>query len=67
MLGHFCTSCGDECDIIHVDFGYGDYEYWGARGTHSDKQPVSDCCENEVECRYEDNSEEGYYSIPYED
>lgn len=43
-----CNDCGKECRAVMMDFGYGGYEYWGARGTHHDYRPASPCCEAEV-------------------
>jgi hypothetical protein len=44
MIGK-CTECGQECNVIIIDFGIGAYEYWGATGIDSQIDAVSDCCE----------------------
>lgn len=44
MLCYTCGECGKECDSLVVDYGIGPYEFWGARGWHTDKQLVSSCC-----------------------
>lgn len=44
-----CFECGKPGSAHIEDFGIGPYEYWGAKGVHHDYQPVSDCCEAEVD------------------
>lgn len=42
----WCSNCGDEDPIeIKVDFGIGDYEYWGFASKDTNFQLVSHCCE----------------------
>jgi hypothetical protein len=43
-----CDVCGRSCQLKLVDFGIGPYEFWGAKGTHTDYAWASDCCEAEV-------------------
>lgn len=43
-----CSGCGQPACEIEVDYGIGDYEYWGARGVHRDVRRVTDCCEAEL-------------------
>lgn len=43
-----CNECGEECEAVYKDLGYGPYEYWGFRGTHHDYQFVSPCCDADV-------------------
>lgn len=43
-----CTSCGEACEEVPVDFGYGPYEYGSERGIHTDVQLFSKCCEAEI-------------------
>lgn len=40
-----CQACGQPSDTHEEDVGIGDYEFWGARGTHVDWQVFSDCCD----------------------
>ena len=40
-----CSECNRECEVEHVDFGIGAYEYWGATGYDSHEVEVSVCCE----------------------
>lgn len=40
-----CTACGKPCQVIHIDYGIGAYEYWGTPGNDINIQTVSDCCE----------------------
>ena len=40
-----CEACGKPADTKEVDYGIGTYEFWGAMGTHTDWQNVTDCCE----------------------
>lgn len=44
MLGK-CTECGQQCNVMVIDFGIGAYEYWGATGIDSQPGAVSGCCE----------------------
>jgi hypothetical protein len=44
----YCAECHKECDTVELDYGFGSYEFWGARGTHSNIQTVSTCCEADV-------------------
>ena len=44
LVEGICSECGEICKVITIDEGIGDYEYWGARGTHHDYVQVSDCC-----------------------
>lgn len=46
--GYVCTSCGDPCSAIQVDFGIGAYECHGFRGIDTQIAIVSDCCEAEA-------------------
>lgn len=46
--GSVCASCGRVCKPTVVNFGIGPYEFWGQRGVDSNKQVVSDCCEDEI-------------------
>ena len=43
-----CSDCGKACHAKMIDFGIGSYEFWGARGVHTDFHPASPCCEVEV-------------------
>lgn len=43
-----CDACGAGCTGVLRDMGIGPYEYWGARGVHTDWQVVSPCCDAEV-------------------
>lgn len=43
-MAYFCDDCNEECGTEWVDLGIGPYEFWGARGNHTDYQEVSDCC-----------------------
>lgn len=43
-----CSACGQPAVPTKVDFGIGDYEFWGARGVHRDVRTVSDCCEADM-------------------
>lgn len=45
MPSGICEDCGEVCTAVMRDFGIGSYEFWGARGVHTDYQPVSPCCE----------------------
>lgn len=42
-----CPECGEETRVVLMDFGFGAYEYWGARGVHVDKRWVMECCQTE--------------------
>ena len=44
----YCGECAQECDAVERDFGIGAYEFWGARGCHTNIQTVSDCCDGDV-------------------
>jgi hypothetical protein len=44
----YCNECGDWCEGILVDFGYGAYEFWGTKGFHEDWHWVSPCCEADI-------------------
>jgi hypothetical protein len=54
----FCAECKKPCNEIEVDFGYGAYEFWGARGYHTDKRLVSDCCEADTLDELPDDTKE---------
>jgi hypothetical protein len=43
-----CDECGQSCTGKMMDFGIGAYEFWGARGTHTDYQAVSPCCAADI-------------------
>ena len=45
----FCPDCKESCEPIVVDNGIGPYEFWGARGFHSQIEVVSNCCEAPLE------------------
>lgn len=45
---YICGHCGEPCGVQLVDEGYGAYEYWGARGVHTDVVAYSDCCQADV-------------------
>lgn len=42
-----CTECGQPCKVLTVDFGIGQYEYWGSVETDVQMRDVSHCCEAE--------------------
>lgn len=44
----YCSECRRPCDSVDRDYGYGPYEYWGAKGCHTNWQTVSRCCEGDV-------------------
>jgi hypothetical protein len=44
----YCAGCHEWVTGTLVDYGIGDYEYWGCRGTHVDLEWVSPCCEEEL-------------------
>lgn len=43
-----CSVCRELCNDVERDFGIGAYEFWGAPGTDSNIQRVSQCCDGEV-------------------
>lgn len=45
---YYCGECRKECDWQLLDYGIGGYEFWGARGCHTNMQTVSTCCEGDV-------------------
>lgn len=44
---YVCKCCEKPCELIEIDCGIGAYEYWGAKGVHTDFQLFSECCEDE--------------------
>jgi len=44
----YCACCLKECNVVTVDEGIGQYEYWGALGVDIRLVDVSDCCEAEL-------------------
>lgn len=61
-----CPGCGAaDPDIVTVDFGIGAYEFWGARGFHSDEHLVTKCCECEP-TEFWPDPEESDHLIPEE-
>jgi hypothetical protein len=44
----FCSKCKQECSSVERDFGYGSYDYFGAKGCHTHWEWVSECCEEEI-------------------
>lgn len=44
----YCQDCKNPCYEIVVDFGIGEYEFWGAPGYDSQEALVSHCCEAPV-------------------
>lgn len=48
MKTYFCDGCGSTCGLEVIDEGIGGYEFWGARGHHSDLVVYSDCCQDIV-------------------
>ena len=45
---YYCGECSKECDWVELDYGIGSYEFWGARGCHTNLQTVSKCCEGDI-------------------
>lgn len=43
-----CTDCGKECEGQWVDFGIGNYEFWGMNGIDVQMGYVSSCCEADM-------------------
>lgn len=43
-----CSECRNLCNDVERDFGIGSYEYWGASGSDSNIQTVSECCEADL-------------------
>ena len=43
-----CSSCGEEAEGKHVDFGIGRGEFWGAPFNDVQVQFVSACCEADL-------------------
>ena len=39
-----CSSCGEECESVDVDFGIGAYDFGSQRTFHTDIHTVSSCC-----------------------
>ena len=48
MSYYWCAECGEPCEAIEIDEGYGVTEYWGAVSSHEDWVEVSDCCEADL-------------------
>ena len=44
----YCGECKLECRAVHVDFGIGPHEFWGAKYNDVDIHLVSNCCESDV-------------------
>lgn len=44
----WCSYCGEFCEVIDIDVGFGHTEYWGASSVHEDWVEVSSCCEADV-------------------
>lgn len=47
-MSPWCADCGEPCEAIDIDVGYGVTEYWGAVSNHEDWIVVSDCCEADL-------------------
>ena len=43
-----CAECLEPCQDVERDFGIGAYEFWGATGSDSNVQLVSDCCDGDL-------------------
>jgi len=43
-----CEACGEECQEVQIDQGFGPYEYGSIHDIHQDWVWVSPCCEAEV-------------------
>lgn len=44
----YCGECHEHVTSVTQDDGIGEYEYWGAKGTHHDYVEVSPCCAADV-------------------
>lgn len=51
MKPYICEFCENPCNGIWVDYGIGEYEFWGSKGSDVDVLFVSDCCESPLELR----------------
>lgn len=44
----WCSCCHKPTIGVTVDYGIGEYEYWGRVEVHHDYEVVSACCEEEL-------------------
>jgi hypothetical protein len=55
-----CSFCKKPCFVNIVDFGIGQYEYWGASGVDTQLAVVSTCCEAPV---FEEENSDKYITV----
>ena len=54
----YCAGCHEYVTGTYIDYGIGEYEYWGYKGVHVDLELVSPCCEEELLDRIPEEEDE---------
>jgi len=45
----FCKNCEEDVDVYMEDVGIGSYEFWGAKGYHSEMGYFCAECDDEID------------------
>ena len=44
-MNGICSACKESCEVIIVDTGICQYEYWGYKGRQVELEALSTCCD----------------------